>query len=110
MEPVLGMWGDPSPTSASSQALVGKTHCFMPVQCRLAGLPPTQPGAAAGSSWGWRFPGSLAPGFLLFFRAAVLPATGRSQHRAAGGPLVGTSASQDGWCSLCAHGTTAASG
>ncbi|KAM6365294.1 uncharacterized protein J5M81_015045 [Pluvialis apricaria] len=51
--------------------------------------PPRQPGAAAGPSPGWRLPGSLAPGFLLFFRAAVLPATGRSQRRAAGGPRRG---------------------
>lgn len=50
---------------------------------------PRQPGAAAGPSPGWRLPGSLAPGFLLFFRAAALPATGRSQRRAAGGPRRG---------------------
>lgn len=72
---------------------------------------PRQPGAAAGPSWGWRFPGSLAPGFLLFFRAAALPATGRSQRRAAGGPPAGTSASRGRLARvLCARGTAAGGG
>jgi len=59
-----------------------------------ANPPAPRPFAAAPAmgGCGWplaRPPASWLPGFLLFFRAAALPATGRSRRRAAGGPRWG---------------------